>query len=83
MNIQERIAGLPKRPHDDHCEQRKDFHFLCRCTERWTLARLALYNELALSGDVRLYRHTKACMDARNGCTCGRDALLAAMEVPK
>ena len=57
------------------------------------LARLALWHELAWAGDVRLVRHTHPCGLARSypytieeritACTCGRDALLKAMGVPK
>jgi hypothetical protein len=53
------------------------------------LARLALWHELAQAGDVRLVRHADDCCilvyPLRNPprCTCGRDALLKAMEVPR
>ena len=53
------------------------------------LARLALYNELAQAGDVRLMRHGDICNNLltgplyHGGCICGRDALLKEMEVPK
>ncbi len=55
----------------------------------WLLARLALYNELAQAGEVRLVRHADDCCTLvyplRNPsrCTCGRDALLAKLEVPR
>ena len=51
------------------------------------LARLALWHELAQAGDARLVRHAAGCIwwdnNAPVACTCGRDALIKAMEVPR
>lgn len=83
MGIKERIAGLPEWPDPD------DFN-VGNPVDEWAkavrdrdaaLARLALAREwIAKDGcedDCLVYRAIP------HPCTCGRDALLAALEVPK
>ena len=94
MNLAERIAGLPEYPKDGgkihanpDLEERKAW-----AIADFALARLALYNELARAGDVRLVKHVVLCpgyggrsfdQTTQPICTCGRDALLKALEVSK
>ena len=69
-DLDERIAGLPEWPDPYEHSDRLTAEF----TIDAALARLALAREW-----IALQRH--GCPDRL--CTCGRDALLAAMEVPK
>ena len=77
MNIQQRIAGLPEWP---LTQGEVDWYDGLRVAEA-ALARLALAREW-----VSLSPHYIQCdswRQAAKPCTCGRDALLAALEVPR
>jgi hypothetical protein len=88
MDLMERIAGLPQIP-EPLTSYLKDRH----AVEIWDydvqriralMARLALYNELAQARDGRLVGHLDKCGSySAWACNCGRDALLAALEVPR
>jgi len=79
--LQERIAALPEWA---ECEGYEDGLRVDRDTLRLraALARLALAREWIADS-----RHLESCeydaWEIKTPCTCGRDALLAALEVPR
>jgi hypothetical protein len=85
MDVMERIAGLPELPDpkwrsDDYIGRMSDLMLYVSSERAALLARLALAREWIESSNHRLECPARVLALP---CTCGRDALLAALEVPK
>lgn len=89
MTLRDEIKKLPKWPGSPKDNDVATLWARERSLGYAALARLALIAKMAKDGDTRLVQCTAQCwLDTHSdatGCTCGRDALLAAItpEIPR
>lgn len=86
MSIEAEIKALPEKASDDDYLIDREMALVDEV--HYYKARLALLVRMALKGNPILMGHLLECPRWGLGkkdkpCTCGRDALLAAMEPPK